>query len=161
MYPFWRATLPLTLIGLSTFFLPAIVQAQAEADQPEAFDQVFAEWKDLLKELRDLQARFVIAEEDEVPQIRDQYNQKVQAGHNMVPRLREAALRTYVSAPNTDRELTRFLVKLADDDARTDRTLPHQILRRCWKTTATKECCTTLPAPPPSAPINSNSPNNT
>lgn len=120
MYPFWRAALPLTLIGLSTFFLPAIVQAQAGADQPEAFDQVFAEWKDLLKELRDLQARFVIAEEDEVPQIRDQYNQKVQAGHNMVPRLREAALRSYVSAPNTDRELTRFLVKLADDDARTD-----------------------------------------
>ncbi len=120
MLSFWRVAFPSMLIGFSVFSLSSPGVSQENTAQDQSFDQVFAEWKDLLKELRDLRARFGIAEEAEVAEIRNQYNQRIQAGHKMVPRLRETALRQYLVAPNTDPELTTFLIKLADDGVKTD-----------------------------------------
>ncbi|MDG2384371.1 MAG: peptidylprolyl isomerase [Pirellulaceae bacterium] len=120
MLSFWRVALSSMLISFSLFCLSSHGLSQENAAQQESFDQVFAEWKDLLKELRDLRARFDIAEEAEVAEIRDRYNQCLQVGHEMIPRLRETALRKYLAAPNTDPGLTRFLIKLADDGVKTD-----------------------------------------
>ncbi len=86
------------------------------------FQQVFSEWKDLLKEMRDLQQHFyTTAVDEELEDVRTEFLAKVQAGRTLLPQLRAAALDAYLDAPESDPQLTRFLVALADDDLAADR----------------------------------------
>ena len=97
--------------------------AQPAAEKPaaQAFEKAFGEWKNLLVELRDIKVKYAdVAEESELAGLRQQFNDKIAQGREMVPGLRKAAIDAYVESPNVDRQLTRFLVKLAADDLRAD-----------------------------------------
>ena len=80
----------------------------------ESFEEVFAEWLAVLKELRDLKERFGIVEDVELPEIRREYQEKLEIGRSYLPRLRDAGLRAYVAnPPDADTELRRFLIMMA------------------------------------------------
>jgi len=86
----------------------------------EAWAKEFAGWKDRLKKLRDLATKYSIAEPAEAEGIRKQYGEVIEAGKKSIPALRAAAIAAYTESPNEDRELTKFLLKLAGDDIRQD-----------------------------------------
>src|SRR5690606_8348583 len=92
--------------------------------QPSArqqYEQVFEEWKQLIIKLRDLRTQFVeIAEDSQTDQVRKQFLDTVAQVQQLLPRLRQAAVEAFKEDPNADRELTRFLVKLAEDDLARD-----------------------------------------
>lgn len=96
--------------------------ASPASNQSEAsFEQVFAEWLALLKELRDLKERFGIVEDVELPEIRKEYEEKLEIGRSYLPRLRDAGLRSYVAnPPDSDTQLRRFLIMMAVDNVNTD-----------------------------------------
>ena len=93
----------------------------ASNQSEESFEEVFAEWLALLKELRDLKERFGIVEDVELPEIRREYQEKLEIGRSYLPRLRDAGLRAYVAnPPDADTELRRFLIMMAVDNVNTD-----------------------------------------
>ena len=85
-----------------------------------AFHQVLKEWKALLKELRDIQGEYSIANPGELEGLRERYNSGLARGEEMVPRLRQAALDAYQESPNLDREISRFLIQLIADFIKQD-----------------------------------------
>jgi cyclophilin family peptidyl-prolyl cis-trans isomerase len=85
------------------------------------FDRVFAEWKYLLKDLRDIQYRFTISDNAQLNRIREQYLQKLGEGKVMVDQLRTASLKAYSEAPGDDPDLTQFLLRMASDGVAQDR----------------------------------------
>ena len=98
---------------------PADAGGKTAADR---FDEVFSQWKDVLIKLRDLKLKYRdIAEESEIEDLRRQWDETIQQGRDLVPKLRETAVAAYQESPNADRQLTRFLVKLAEDDVKCDR----------------------------------------
>jgi len=99
----------------------ALVCASPARSQGVAADQwaeAYTEWKDLLAKLREILGKNENAEEEELPALQKEYDETVEKARNMVPRLRELATAAYLESPNEDRELTRWLVKLVDDDIR-------------------------------------------
>ncbi len=108
--------------GLSTFPSVSFSQdaATEQASGRQQFDELFSQWKQLLKELRELRESYKIAEEDQLPSIRESWTQKLAEGEEMVPKLEDASLAAYQEAPNTDRELSRFIINLAADQIRKD-----------------------------------------
>ena len=71
----------------------------ADPQEPSSdFDVVFAQWKELLKQLRDLQERFRIAGDDELAGIRAEYQATLERGRALIPQLRDAALKSYSAA---------------------------------------------------------------
>ena len=99
-----------------------------ETDQPattsearKAFDAVFTDWKSMLGELRLLRAQAQNADDDELPGLTKQFNEQVKIGEGLIPKLRDAAITAYKDAPNTDRQITRWLSTLVADYISTDR----------------------------------------
>jgi cyclophilin family peptidyl-prolyl cis-trans isomerase len=92
------------------------------APRPKAADWTAAlgEWKKLLVELRTLREEYGTAEKADLPRIRKEYNDKLAAGEKMLPELKQKARDAFTEAPNEDRQLTRFLVKVAADDVKLD-----------------------------------------
>jgi len=91
---------------------PAAAQAASPA---AAFAAKFEEWKALVKELRSLQGKFGQAKETEIPQIRTDFAATLDKAKQMIPQLRAAGMAAY-AAPQADRELENFLLKLLKDD---------------------------------------------
>lgn len=87
---------------------------------PATFDAKFAEWKDVLKQLRKLRADYMIAEPNEVAEIERQWDELIAKGEAMIPALRETGTQAYLSAPNEDDQLVDFLVKLVAEDVLND-----------------------------------------
>ena len=85
-----------------------------------AFAAKLAEWKALLKELRELRTEYNETEEDALVPVLNKWNELVAKGDEMVRELGELGAKAFVAAPNEDRELTRFLVKLLADDTGRD-----------------------------------------
>jgi len=98
----------------------AVSEADA-ASAAKAFADQMQQWKELVKELRRLYADYQTAGEDELPALQKQWNDLIAKGNSMVPGLRAAGIAAYRAAPNADRDLTGFLVKLADDERGQDR----------------------------------------
>ena len=118
--------LPICLILLA-WTITGYSQNQPDAGQPAAekqarkqFDDVMSRWKKLLSELRDLRTDFQVAEEDQLEKIRDEFNSKIVAGEEMVTELQDSSVAAYEETPNADRELSRFIIKLAADEIRKD-----------------------------------------
>lgn len=86
----------------------------------KAFDSVFAEWKSLLKELRDLKLEAQIADDATLKKLQSKWDALILSGREMEPKLRSAALDAYEEAPNADRELVRYLITVASDMLRAD-----------------------------------------
>lgn len=101
---------------------PAKTSTTAEAKPAAAgtFDEKFAEWKDVLKQLRKLQADYRTVEPNQVAEIESQWDQLIAKGEALIPELRETGKQTYLAAPNENDELAGFLVKLVADDVSRD-----------------------------------------
>ncbi len=107
---------------------PPAEEDSDDADAPAAekkaaarWEKAFGDWKDLLAELHELRTEFGIAEPSELEAIRTKYAELLTKGQQMIPGLRAAATDAYLEAPNIDRQLARFLVKLIADDVRADK----------------------------------------
>lgn len=108
---------------------PAPEAARAEsasevAAQPGAAAAVFAakldEWKSLLKSLRELQTEFNEADDDALVPILKRWNEQIAKGEQLLGELGALGAQAFAAAPNEDRELTRFLVKLLADESQRD-----------------------------------------
>lgn len=107
-----------TLVGLLLLFLLSFsvvgnAQDTTEGTARAEFEQIFTKWKDNLKSLRDLFERHRVADDAELISIRDEFKEKFKDTEEMIPDLREAAIRAYQESPNSDRELTRMLISMA------------------------------------------------
>ncbi len=88
---------------------------QEAAQAQKAYDEKLMEWKEVLKQLRELKAKYQVADEAEAADIQSQWDELVARGNQIVPELREAAKQAYLAAPGEDRALVRFLFKLTED----------------------------------------------
>ena len=99
--------------------------AQAAAPDPQQarkeFEAKFAEWKELIKRLRTLKHDYLLADEPTCAAMEKQWPEAVAAVNAFLPTLVAAAANAYRAAPNEDRELESFLVKILDDDVLNDR----------------------------------------
>jgi cyclophilin family peptidyl-prolyl cis-trans isomerase len=98
-------------------------EAPAEAKGPAAqkFAATYQAWKEILRQLRDVQTKYQVADEAEQGKLRMQWDTLIGEADKMLPDLRRDAMAAYDEAPNLDSTITRFLVKLlADDTARDD-----------------------------------------
>lgn len=104
---------------------PTTAQAAApaaDANRPAAaeFQRLFEEWKNVLKEMRKLKVQYQASPESEQPKLQELWKALVAKGNELVAQLEGAGLKAYAEAPNEDPQLTRFLVKLADDSIQRD-----------------------------------------
>jgi len=94
--------------------------APPDLSPADAFAAKLTEWKDVLKDLRKLQADYATAEPSEAAGIESQWGELIAKGEAMILELREAGKQAYVAAPNENDELTEFLVKIVKDDVERD-----------------------------------------
>jgi cyclophilin family peptidyl-prolyl cis-trans isomerase len=100
---------------------PATSAAEATTSAAEQFDAKFVAWKSVLREMRALKARYVLAEPDEGVEIERRWHELIELGMELVPELRAAGIKAYAEAPGQNRELEQFLLKLLADDLALDR----------------------------------------
>ena len=72
------------------------------------FTAALTQWKDILKQLRDLRTQYLTATDEQAAQIRDRWNVLIGEGEQLIPLLRKTGLQAYTAAPGQDRELERF-----------------------------------------------------
>ncbi|MDX1948277.1 MAG: peptidylprolyl isomerase [Pirellulaceae bacterium] len=101
---------------------PAAAPQPADPSKPAAaaFDKLLGEWKTLLKDLRALKLQYQSAPTAEQAKINDQWTALVTKGNGMLAQLEAEGVKAYLEAPNQDPQLSRFLVKLADDSLERD-----------------------------------------
>lgn len=85
------------------------------------FEGVFAEWKQILSDLRTVKQKYDSAPKDaDITPFQEQWKALIAKGNAHLVKLREAALNAYIEAPNLEPEITRTLVKMATDAAAND-----------------------------------------
>lgn len=99
---------------------PAAAPSPDEGTTPEFREQIQA-WKDLLKQLRELQVRYKVAKPAERAPIEEEYNKLIAQGEAMAPKLLEATLGAYKAHPNKNQEVSQFLISRVDSDIKNDR----------------------------------------
>jgi cyclophilin family peptidyl-prolyl cis-trans isomerase len=101
---------------------PAKTEAEpAAAPAGDAdFEALLGHWKALIEDLRKLKLKYAIAQPGEREALDKQWTELIAQGNDMIPQLREAGKKAFAAAPNADPQLTRFLVKMAVDDAAAD-----------------------------------------
>ena len=118
-----RFTMMLAVAGallLGNAKLPHAVAQEKSAARAD-YDATFGQWKAVLDNLRRLQVEAENTEDEAMPALQQRFQAELEKGRALVPKLREAALAVYKAAPNQDREITRWLVGLAQDDVQADR----------------------------------------
>ncbi len=95
--------------------------ATAPLAAQETFEQAVAQWRQVLKDLRELKVRYQAADEAESEEIEQQWAVKVAEGEQLIPVIRDLGLKAFAEDPNGDRELTKFLVRILSDDVEADR----------------------------------------
>lgn len=96
---------------VSTAPAPAEGREQVTATYRAKLDQ----WKDLLKRLRTLKHEYQLADEPGRLALEQQWEETIDQANQMLSELTAAATAAYQAAPNEDRELTSFLVKVLQD----------------------------------------------
>jgi cyclophilin family peptidyl-prolyl cis-trans isomerase len=100
---------------------PVGAGAASAGPAADKWDSTYTQWKELLAQLRELREKYKTAEEDQLPSLRLEYRDLVAKGSDLIERLRADGVAAYKEAPNEDRVLAKFLVKLTEDDLRSDR----------------------------------------
>jgi cyclophilin family peptidyl-prolyl cis-trans isomerase len=90
---------------------PVVDAAEKEAAKAD-FDKVFTDWKMLIGRLAGLNFKYTTANAEKQLEIQQQWNDLTVEGKQMERRLIAAAERAYAAAPNEDKAITEFLVKL-------------------------------------------------
>ena len=96
---------------------PAVDPAQARAE----YEARFLEWKEMLKQLRTLKHEYQLADEPKRGEMEEQWKSEFDKTAAFLPTLVTAAINAYRAAPNEDRELANFLMKVLDDDIKSDK----------------------------------------
>lgn len=112
------------LVRLLPFaFATLLFCAASDADpvSPDSYAAVRARWDAINQQLDQLAKEFSAATADQRPAIREKYAAAVQDANAMLPKLREAGIAQYKSAPNEDDQLTKMLIGIAANDVRQDR----------------------------------------
>lgn len=111
----------LVALSLSQFFTSTgYSQDAAEGPATAEFKKGFQQWKDLLTELRDIQGKYQVAEDRELEELRQKWTDRLTVGQQMIVDLRAKAIAAFKEAPNADREINEFLIKLLADDLSSD-----------------------------------------
>jgi len=87
-------------------------QQEAASDEPLDFDTLFAEWKELLTRLREIQAEFQVAPEDEKPALESEFNELLEKGEQMAPKVARAAEERYAEDPSSEGDVADFLASM-------------------------------------------------
>ncbi|QDU25083.1 putative peptidyl-prolyl cis-trans isomerase [Anatilimnocola aggregata] len=102
---------------------PAAETKEAEA-KPAAgegdYNALLNRWKTVIDDLRKLKLKYAVAQAGEREALDKQWEELIAEGNKLVPELQAAGKKAYEAAPNQDPQLTRFLVKMAADDAAND-----------------------------------------
>jgi len=96
---------------------PPVTQPVSASAEYEA---ALTRWRAIIDDLRTLKVKYAVAPAAEKAVLDKQWDELVAEGNKLVPQLRESGKKAYEAAPNADPQLTRFLVKLALDDALSD-----------------------------------------
>ena len=94
--------------------------AAKRGPQAQEFYRLHGQMNTLLGELAGLQVKYRAANEDKRAEIQQQWKELIAKGEKMEPKLIEAAQKAYAESPNTDPEITVFLVKLLARTVRND-----------------------------------------
>ena len=81
----------------------------------EAFDEIFAEWKQLLSDMRVTQAQAANSEQSELAALQQKFDEYVAQGEALIPKLRDAAVAVYKEAPNEDKQISRWLATIGNN----------------------------------------------
>lgn len=117
--PAAKTDAPPTTSGAATT-TPAAAATNPNRPAAAEFQRLFEEWKNILKDLRKLKVQYQAAAEGDQSKLQEQWKALVDRGNDALAALEAAGLKAYAEAPNEDPQLTRFLVKLADDCVQRD-----------------------------------------
>jgi cyclophilin family peptidyl-prolyl cis-trans isomerase len=92
----------------------------SSANQGTAFDQVFAEWKQMLAEMRQLRSEHPQASPERRAEIEKRYAALVAQGEATLPKLIRAAEASYCEAPDQRRPQADFLLAIVVDRFQAD-----------------------------------------
>jgi cyclophilin family peptidyl-prolyl cis-trans isomerase len=115
LYTFLFVTL-ITINAMAMESAPAPKGGPANAE----FQQVFAEWKQLVGDLGALKAKYRTAQKPEQKEIEKQWVDILEKGKVLKPRLIQATEKAFIEAPNTDKEITAFLLNIFKDEVAFD-----------------------------------------
>lgn len=101
---------------------PAEKPAAKPAPGPEnaRFDEIFAQWKTILAELRKLYEEYQVAEAAQRPEIEKQYAQLIKQGEALEPQVVGSAERAYAEAPEANPQVAEFLLAIAQNAIKRD-----------------------------------------
>jgi cyclophilin family peptidyl-prolyl cis-trans isomerase len=99
---------------------PAAVAADPNRPAAAEYQRLLEEWKTILKDLRKLKLQYQSGALSDQAEAQKGWTSLVEKGNQTVAALEAAGLKAYAEAPNEDPQLTRFLVKLADDAIQRD-----------------------------------------
>jgi len=103
---------------------PGDVQQPSPPTDPagakKAFDDRFAEWKDVLKQIRTLQVDYQTADEDQRKQLRVQFDDLVAQGEKMLPGLISSAKHAFNLAEEKDPNVAKFLASVMTEYLESD-----------------------------------------
>lgn len=106
---------------------PAAAAPAASGTPVEQFDAAMQQWRETLKQLRQLQASFGTAKEADVPKIREEFKATLDRARQLIPKLRVTGGAAYADIAKQDRDSAKFrdiegfLVKVLADDVTSDR----------------------------------------
>ena len=84
------------------------------------YQKVMEDWKTVLKDLRKLKLQYQSAAAADQAKTQQEWKALIEKGNEIVGSLEAAGIKAYAESPNEDAELSRFLVKLADDAIQRD-----------------------------------------
>ncbi len=87
----------------------------------KTYQAKIAEWKEVIRTLRDLRTTYQLSnDEEEIKEIREKWQANIEKGNSLIAGVEKAARDAYAASPGSNREVTRFLVKVLEDHLQRD-----------------------------------------
>jgi cyclophilin family peptidyl-prolyl cis-trans isomerase len=110
--------LSVVLVLIAASLMPA-AENPPQMPQPDdaaaEYQKVFAEWKDLISNLKSLQDKYKEAAPEGRDDLNKQWNETIGKGDALQARLIEAARKAYSEAPNADKQVTALLIDVLQE----------------------------------------------
>ena len=96
--------------------------AEPKSDDPAQakFDKLLGEWRKLLANMREAQLQYQTSKPDARGPILEKFNAMVKEGTALEPELKKAAETAYLAAPNTNEQVSTFLLSMVLDAEKRD-----------------------------------------
>jgi len=116
---FFACLVPLTLLAQDSEEAAPDAEAAASAGEKDEFDKLNAEWKVIITELRGIQQAYRLAPEKDLPKLRKEYNEVLEQGMALLPKIEDAAVKRLSASPD-DEDAKLFLAKVLSDSLEKD-----------------------------------------